>query len=59
MFSGLIGVNRRSAPKAFGKGLEGSIRQSLAVTFRSGDGVGLVVLRAVRGVARVGFGVEV
>jgi hypothetical protein len=44
---------------AFGLGLEWSIRRVLAVAFGSGYGVRLIVLRSVRGVARVGFGIEV
>jgi hypothetical protein len=55
----LIGVDRRSALEAFGSGLEWSIGRSFAVTFRSGYSVRLVVLRGVRGVARIGFRVEV
>jgi hypothetical protein len=58
-YSELIGVGRRSALKAFGSGLEWSIGQSFAVTFRSGYRVRLVVLRGVGGVAWVGFGIEV
>jgi hypothetical protein len=55
----LIGVDRRSALEAFGSGLGWSIWRCFAVTFRSGYGVRLVVLRGVGRVARVGFGVEV
>jgi hypothetical protein len=40
-------------------GLQRSIRRSFVVTFRSGYGVGFVILRSVGGVARIGFGVEV
>jgi len=55
----LLGVDRRSAPEAFGSGLERSIGRRFAVTFRSGYGVRLVVLRGVGGVAWIGFGIEV
>jgi hypothetical protein len=58
-YSELIGVDRRSALETFGSGLEWSIGQSFAVTFRSGYSVRLVVLRGVGGVAWVGFGIEV
>jgi hypothetical protein len=59
MFLGLTRVNRRSALEAFGSGLEWSIGRVLAITFRSGYGVRLIVLRGVARVARVGFGIEV
>jgi hypothetical protein len=55
----LIGVDRRSALEAFGARFEWSIGRSFAITFRSGQGVRLVVLGGVGGVARVGFGIEV
>jgi len=55
----LIGVDRRNALEAFGSRLEWSIGWSFAITFRSGYGVRLVVLRGVGGVAWVGFGIEV
>jgi len=51
--------NRRNALEAFGSGLEWRIWWSFGITFRSGYGVRLVVLRGVGGVARVRFGVEV
>jgi hypothetical protein len=57
-YSELIGVDRRSALETFGSGLEWSIGQSFTVTFGSGYCVRLVVLRAVGGVAWVGFGIE-
>jgi hypothetical protein len=50
---------RRSALKAFGSGCERNVRRVFVVTLGRGYSVGLVVLRSVRGVARVGFRVEV
>ena len=55
----LLASTGRSALKAFGSGLEWSIGRVLAVTFGSGYGVRLIVLRSVGRVARVGFGIEV
>jgi hypothetical protein len=54
-----LASNRRSALEAFGSGLEWSIGRSLAVTFGSGYGIRLVVLRGVGGVARIGFGIGI
>jgi hypothetical protein len=39
-----MGVDRRSALHAFRSGPEGSVGWSFAVTFRSGYGIGLIVL---------------
>jgi hypothetical protein len=55
----LIGVDRRRALESFGSGFEWSVGWRFVVTFGSGYGVGLVVLRGVGGVVRVWFGVEV
>jgi hypothetical protein len=40
-----MGVDRRRALQAFRSGPEGNIGWSFAVTFGSGYGVGLIVLR--------------
>jgi hypothetical protein len=55
----LIDVDRRNALEAFGSGLEWRIGRSFGITFRSGYGVRLIVLRGVGGVTQIGFGVEV
>ena len=59
MAQSLLTPHGRSALETFGSGLEWSIGRILAVAFGSGDGVRLIVLRSVGGVARVGFGIEV
>jgi hypothetical protein len=52
-------VSIKGALETFRSGPEWSIGWSFAVTFRSGNGVRLVVLRGVGGVAWIGFGIEV
>ena len=49
----LLTPHRTSALEAFGSGLQWSIGWVFAVAFGSGDGVRLIVLRSVGGVARV------
>jgi hypothetical protein len=55
----LLTPHRRSALEAFGSGLEWSIGRVLAVTFGSGYGVRLVVLRSIGRVAQGRFPIEV
>jgi hypothetical protein len=55
----LLASTGRSPLEAFGSGLEWSIGRVLAVTFRGGYGVELVVFRGVGRVTWVGFGVQV
>jgi hypothetical protein len=50
---------RRRALEAFGSGCERNIRRIFVVALGCGYGVGLVVLRGVGRVARVGFGIQV